>query len=79
MFNNKKKAKNNGTHKFFLGALAGAAIGTIAGILTAPKSGKETRKDIADAGKKAVEAGKEGVEKAAKVVESKIKSVTDKK
>ena len=29
-----------------LGAIAGAAIGVVAGVLTAPKSGKETREDI---------------------------------
>ena len=32
--------------KFPLGAVIGAAAGVIAGILTAPKSGKETRDDI---------------------------------
>jgi gas vesicle protein len=32
--------------KFALGALIGAGAGLIAGILTAPKSGKETRADI---------------------------------
>ena len=32
--------------KFALGALFGAAAGFVAGILTAPKSGKETREDI---------------------------------
>lgn len=32
--------------KFALGALFGAAAGVVAGILTAPKSGKETRADI---------------------------------
>lgn len=32
--------------KFALGALFGAAIGMVAGILTAPKSGKETRADL---------------------------------
>lgn len=29
-----------------LGAIAGAAIGVVAGVLTAPKSGRETREDI---------------------------------
>ncbi len=50
--------------KFAIGALIGAAIGAAAGILTAPKSGKETREDLkkkadsvkADAEKKAGEA-----------------------
>lgn len=32
--------------KFALGALFGAAAGFVAGILTAPKSGKETRADL---------------------------------
>jgi gas vesicle protein len=32
--------------KVALGAIIGAAAGVIAGILTAPKSGKETRADI---------------------------------
>ena len=32
--------------KFALGALIGAAAGLVAGILTAPKSGKETRADL---------------------------------
>ena len=32
--------------KFALGALVGAAAGVVAGVLTAPKSGKETRADI---------------------------------
>lgn len=32
--------------KFALGALFGAAVGMVAGILTAPKSGKETRADL---------------------------------
>ena len=34
--------------KFALGALIAGAAGYVAGILTAPKSGKETREDIAD-------------------------------
>lgn len=32
--------------KFALGALLGAAVGVAAGILTAPKSGKETRAEL---------------------------------
>lgn len=34
--------------KFAIGAIVAAAAGYIAGILTAPKSGKETRQDIKD-------------------------------
>ena len=36
------------TKKFAIGAVIAAAAGYVAGILTAPKSGKETRKDIKD-------------------------------
>ena len=32
--------------KFALGALFGAAVGAVAALLTAPKSGKETRADL---------------------------------
>lgn len=32
--------------KFGIGVLIGAAVGVVAGLLTAPKSGKETRQDI---------------------------------
>ncbi|MBC7869034.1 YtxH domain-containing protein [Candidatus Saccharibacteria bacterium] len=32
--------------KFAVGTLFGAAIGLLAGVLTAPKSGKETRADL---------------------------------
>jgi gas vesicle protein len=47
--------------KFAIGALFGAAVGVVAGVLTAPKSGKETRDELkvkaekakAEVGKKA--------------------------
>ncbi len=37
---------SNGGKKLAVGALIGAAAGFITGVLTAPKSGKETRDDI---------------------------------
>ena len=46
-------AKNNGG-KFALGALIAGAVGYVAGILTAPKSGKETRQDIKDTAVKSI-------------------------
>lgn len=54
--------------KFALGALFGAVAGVAAGILTAPKSGKETRADLkkkanelkGEAGEKAKEAREKG-------------------
>jgi gas vesicle protein len=44
----------NATKKFAIGAVVAAAAGYIAGILTAPKSGKETRADIKDAAEQGV-------------------------
>ncbi len=40
--------KNNSTKKIAVGAAIAGAVGYLAGILSAPKSGKETRADIAD-------------------------------
>jgi len=37
--------------KFFGGFIVGAAIGAVAGILLAPKSGEETRRILADSAK----------------------------
>lgn len=39
-------SKDSNTRKFALGALVAGAAGFVAGILTAPKSGKDTRADI---------------------------------
>lgn len=50
----------DGTKKLAIGAALGVVTGFVAGILTAPKSGKETRKDIKDtAGKVTHEAEKQ--------------------
>ena len=48
-----KGGKKNGAGGFFLGAAIGAVAGAVTGLLTAPKSGKETRADIARGSKKA--------------------------
>jgi len=66
-----------GTGKFILGAAIGAIAGAAAGILFAPKSGKETRKiigekakDLAEKGKDfAVKEGKEAKELAEKAID----------
>jgi gas vesicle protein len=55
-----------------IGALFGAAVGVVAGILTAPKSGKETRQDIKDKAEdlkdKAVQKKDEAMERAEELV-----------
>ena len=62
--------------KIALGALIGAAAGFVAGILTAPKSGKETREDIKnvanDAKDKAVKKAGEVRRKAGDVAEKAV-------
>lgn len=46
MFAKKPAKKDNVAAKFALGAALTAAAGYVAGVLTAPKSGAETREDI---------------------------------
>jgi gas vesicle protein len=46
MFASKKKDSGEVVKKVALGAALSAAAGYVAGVLTAPKSGKETRTDI---------------------------------
>ncbi len=53
------------TTKFAVGTAIAAGVGYVAGVLTAPKSGKETRKDIHD-----------GAVKAKNETEKKLKEVT---
>ena len=47
MCENCSRNKTSGTKKLVAGLAIGAAAGMVAGILTAPKSGKETRADLA--------------------------------
>lgn len=62
--------------KFALGAVFGAAIGAIAGILMAPKSGKETRADL----KVKAEQTKKDIQKTTKnVMKQADKVITDTK
>ena len=60
--------------KFALGALLGAAAGVVAGVLTAPKSGKETRADLKN---KADELKTQASEKADKAKQQADKLVKD--
>lgn len=64
--------------KFVAGALIGAAAGAIAGILFAPKAGKETRKDIANKAKEYTEKGKEIAKKSEVAVKGAIKETAEK-
>ena len=59
-------SKKSRTGKFVLGAAVGATLGAVAGVLFAPKSGKETREDIKN---KANDAKDFTVDKASEVKE----------
>src|SRR3990167_3664618 len=58
----------NNSKKFAIGAAIAAAVGYVAGILTAPKSGKETRKDVQNAAVKV----KTEAEKKLKILHSEL-------
>ena len=57
------KKKNSAAKGFFLGATLGAIGGAVAGLLTAPKSGKATRTDIGRKAKKTKTAAKKQLKK----------------
>lgn len=59
--------------KFAIGALVAAAAGYVAGLLTAPKSGKETREDIKNTAKATVSAA----EKELKVLHTELSKLMD--
>ncbi|NTW62414.1 YtxH domain-containing protein [Candidatus Saccharibacteria bacterium] len=59
--------------KFAVGAILGAVVGVFAGILTAPKSGKDTREQLRTKAQKA----KVDVTKKAKVVADKAGEVAE--
>lgn len=50
-----RRARAEDAKKISLGILIGGAVGTAAGVLLAPKSGKETRDDISQAAKDAAD------------------------
>lgn len=64
--------------KFAVGALVAAAAGFVAGILTAPKSGKETREDLKYAALKAKDTVVAEAEKAKDVAVKKSKEAQGK-
>lgn len=71
----KKKKKNDTAKNVAIGAGIGTALGLAAGFLFAPKSGKETRENIAKGAQKLTEEVKEKLEEAS----SKIKEMASKK
>lgn len=70
-----EEKKNNTAGKVAAGVTLGAIAGAVAGVLFAPKSGKETRKDIADAANDVKDKSIELFEKAKEEVAKKIENV----
>lgn len=68
--------KNSG--KFVVGAAIGALAGAVAGLLLAPKSGKETRKMIGDKAKDYAEKGKDAIVKEEKEAKKVLAGVAEK-
>jgi len=72
---------NKSTKRWALGAFFAAIAGYVAGILTAPKSGKETRQDIKEAAEKGISEAEKQLKKlhtqlAALMNEAKDKATT---
>lgn len=64
--------------KFAIGALLAGAIGYVTGILTAPKSGKETRENIADKAGEIKEGAEEQLQNAHDELSELIKTAKNK-
>ena len=77
-----KKVRVRAIKNAAIGAAIGTTIGAVAGVLLAPKSGKENREDLVKVAKEIPEKAKEIVEKTKEKVEEvkeKIKKKTTKK
>ncbi|MCI5056975.1 MAG: YtxH domain-containing protein [Flavobacteriales bacterium] len=74
MKESEKTSNTNQTKNILIAAGAGMALGAIAGLLFAPKSGKELRKDIAETTSSAVDtvssATSETVNKAKEIIQN---------
>jgi gas vesicle protein len=69
----KKSSKKQTAKNVAIGAGIGTAVGVAAGVLLAPKSGKETREDIAKTTKQTLENVKEGLNIAKEKIEEIVK------
>lgn len=68
--------QQSGGGKFVVGTIIGAAVGAVAALLTAPKSGKETRADLKE---KATEVSHEAMRQLRKVEGELNKRISDAK
>lgn len=77
MFKTRKEEKRDNLKKFAVGAAVTALAGYLVGILTAPKSGKETRADIADKAKESYNAAEKELKKLHTELSDVIDEVSD--
>jgi gas vesicle protein len=69
---------NKSTKRIAIGTVLAAAVGYVTGILTAPKSGKETRKDIKDAAEQGMAEAEKQLKKLHTQMSDLIKEAQDK-
>lgn len=73
-----KKEKKNSAKKVAIGAGLGTLVGLAAGALFAPKSGKETREDLAKGAKTALDTAKKTLDEVKEKVEKLSKQENEK-
>ena len=72
----KKKGKVRSTvDKLVMGAIIGGAIGSVLGMVFAPRKGKETRKIIKDKGRELYEKHEEDIKKLKEAAKNESKSI----
>ncbi len=74
-----KKQKKENALKVMYGIIIGSAIGGAAGILFAPKAGKETRQEISGKVKDTTTAAKEKIRETVEEIKEKVESLKEKK
>ena len=67
-----REARKKSAQKLAVGSAIAAAAGYLAGLLTAPKSGKETREDIKNTASKGVSGAEDELKKLGKELESSL-------
>jgi gas vesicle protein len=76
---NKRKEKKRAVKNTAVGLSLGAMVGAVAGMLFAPKKGKETREDIAKGAKKVALDVKSTAEESFQTIKAKVKELECKK
>ena len=77
MFKTRKETKRDTIKKFAIGAAITAVAGYLVGVLTAPKSGKETRADLTDKAKESYNAAEKELKKLHTELTDTIDEATD--